>query len=155
MTSRPRVTAAGLVMCAGVALQFLLPATGEATTTWSITLHASSSGEAQSRGGPTTPASVTASCSGSLLSGYAAALSWPSVTNATGYDVYESVNSGSYTLLASAVTSVSYTTANLADGSYAFEVAAMIGSNWLGAKSPASATVSVGGVLGLNLTCSG
>jgi hypothetical protein len=74
-------------------------------------------------------------------------VSWTAVTPpangspAISYSILESVTSASsgYTVVATGVTGTSWTSGDLASGTYWFEVAASFGTNWLGSKSAATA----------------
>ena len=63
------------------------------------------------------------------------------VTHATTYTVYDSTTSatGTYTSVASGVTTTSWTSGTLTAGTnYWFEVTVSVGSNWASAKSTAT-----------------
>ncbi len=108
-------------------------------TTWTITLHTGSSGEAHTQTVPSAPASPTATC----VSGtQTVKVAWTAVTHAVSYTMYESTtgSGGTYTSLATGVTTNPYTTATLAAGTYYFKVTALVGTNWVSAQSVATPT---------------
>jgi hypothetical protein len=110
-------------------------------SSWVPGLSASSNGEALAYSLPPQP-TATATCSGVLLGSIV--VTWNSVTPASNYLVYQSTSSatGPYSEVAN-VTSLTYTQSGLGIGSYWFEVAAAVGSNWQGAKSAATAKRSI------------
>jgi hypothetical protein len=131
-----------------VAAGILLGMTGTAwATNWVPTLHASSAGQAQARGVPAAPTGSTAACTSS--SAKTVKVSWAAVTRATSYTVYDTTTSatGTYSAVATGVTGTSWTSGTLSAANYWFEVAASTGTNWLGAKSAATAesTISASG----------
>jgi hypothetical protein len=65
---------------------------------------------------------------------------WSAVAHAASYAIYTSTSgsSGTYSLLQGGVTSNPYTTTSLGQGTYYFEIAALVGTNWPGAKSVAT-----------------
>ena len=67
-------------------------------------------------------------------------MTWAAITHATGYGVYQSTTTatGTYTLQTT-VTTLTWTSAALATGSYWYEVVTNIGTNWASAKSAATA----------------
>jgi len=69
------------------------------------------------------------------------------VSRATTYTIYKSTTSatGTYSSLATGVTTTSYTTATLTSGNYWFEVVAYIGTNWVGTKSGATGESTISG----------
>jgi hypothetical protein len=78
-------------------------------------------------------------------------LTWVAVTQATSYAIYDSTTgpTSGYSLYASGVSGTTYTTASLPSGNYWFEIAASIGSNWVGPRSSAATVRTI-----LLLTCS-
>jgi hypothetical protein len=104
-------------------------------TNWIPLLKSGSAGEAKATGAPAAPSGATAACTST--SAKTVKVSWSSVTHATTYTVYEATisASGTYTSVANGVTTTSWTSGTLAAANYWFEVAAYIGTNWLGAKS--------------------
>ena len=111
---------------------------------WSVGLTAGT-GEVQAGGvPPTAPASPASACSVLVPT---VKVSWTAVTPpangspAISYSILESVTSASsgYTVVATGVTGTSWTSGDLASGTYWFEVAASFGTNWLGSKSAATA----------------
>ena len=109
-------------------------------TTWTITLHTGSSGEAHGQTVPSAPASPTATC----VSGTETVkVAWTAVTHAVSYSIYKSTtgSGGSYTSLATGVTANPYTTATLTPaGTYYFKVTAFVGTHWVSAQSVATPT---------------
>jgi len=109
-----------------------------AAATWSVALQASSSGQGLSQAAPSAPSAPTGVC----VSGTSPTVRvvWASVTHATAYSVYASTSgpSGTYTLLASGVTTNPYATASLSSGTHSFEVSAVVGGNWASARSVAT-----------------
>jgi len=92
---------------------------------------------------PVPPAGVTASCS-SLLSG-AAQVEWDGVPGATSFGIYESTQSATagYALVATGVTGTSWTSPTLGTGTYWFEVASFVGTDWVGPPSPATGALTI------------
>lgn len=124
----------------------LLSATGIASaSSWVETLHSGSSGQAQARVLPSAPVSVLAACTSS--SGKTMKVTWAALILATSYSVYQSKTSAStgYSLAASGVTTTSWTSGTLSNGTYWFEVAGYIGTNWASASSAASASHVISG----------
>jgi hypothetical protein len=111
---------------------------------WLIAVHSGSSGESQSQPLPATPTGVSAACTASNQN--TIQVSWSSVTNASSYQLYDSTSSssGPYVSIANP-TGSPYTTASLSNGTYWFEVAAQIGSNWVGANSSATTSHTISG----------
>ena len=130
------------------ALGAILATSGTAwATNWVVALHTASAGAAKAQAAPAAPASPAAACTSS--SAKTVKVSWSAVTKATTYTVYDATTSatGTYTSLASGITTTSYTTATLSAANYWFEVAAYIGTNWVGTKSTATteSTISSSG----------
>jgi hypothetical protein len=115
-----------------------------AATSWSVTLHSSSAGEGHAQALPAAPASPSAACTSS--GGKTITVSWSAVTHAATYSVYDSTTSatGTFSLVASGVTTTSWTSGALATGNYWFEVTATIGTNWAGARSSATGESTIG-----------
>ncbi|HUE07556.1 MAG TPA: hypothetical protein VMP41_09020 [Acidimicrobiales bacterium] len=116
-----------------------------ATTNWMVTLHTASSAEAHSQTVPSAPTGVTATCNAPTLT-KTIKVSWTAVTHATTYTVYDSTTSasGTYTSIATGVTTTSWTSGTLTAGTnYWFEVAVSVGSNWLSTKSSATAESTI------------
>jgi hypothetical protein len=140
-TMRSRRTAGFVIV---VAVGLLLGTAGTAwATNWVLALHTGSSGEPKAQGAPATPAGATAVCTSS--SGKTIKVSWSTVTKATSYSVYEATTSasGTYSLVASGVSATSWTSGTLSAANYWFEVAAYVGTNWLGTKSSATAESTI------------
>ncbi len=126
------------------ALGAILATSGTAwATNWVVTLHSASAGAAKAQAAPGAPASPTAACTSSTAK--TVKVSWSAVAKATTYTVYDATTSasGTYVSLASGVTTTSYTTATLSAANYWFEVAAYIGTNWIGTKSAATAESTI------------
>ncbi len=126
------------------ALAALVAASGTAwATNWVVTLKASSAGEAKAQAAPAAPASPAAACTSS--SAKTIKVSWTAVAKATTYTVYDTTTSasGTYASLATGVTGTTYTTASLSSANYWFEVAAYIGTNWIGSKSAATGETTI------------
>lgn len=132
----PRVViavAAALVGVAGVAA---------AATLWAVSLHASSTAEAQSLN-PAAPAISSAVCA-SPASKKEVTLTFSSVTHATSYTLYHSSTStGTYTSLVTGITASPYTTAALSAATYYFKIAAVFSTNWSSPESAATTTARV------------
>ncbi len=108
-------------------------------STWTIALHSGSAGESEGSTKPAAPTGVTASCVSSTQQ--KVTVTWSAVAHASTYTVYDSTTSSSsgYSVIASGVTTSSWTSGTLSTGSYWFEVVAVVGSNWASAKSAATA----------------
>jgi hypothetical protein len=107
---------------------------------WAASLATGSKGESQADALPAAPSGVTATCAAPTTA-KTIKVSWAAVPLATSYSVSESTTSatGSYALVASGVTGISWTSGALSNNTnYWFEVTALIGSNWVSAKSAAS-----------------
>jgi hypothetical protein len=132
----------------GVVAGLLLGLTGTAwATNWVPPLHAASAGEAKSAALPLAPSGPAAACTSS--SAKTIKVSWTAVAKATSYTVYDTTTSatGTYAALTTGVTTTSSTSATLSAANYWFEVAAYVGTNWVGTKSlgTAESTVSSSG----------
>ena len=118
-------------------------------STWKPTLKTGSTAESRAQGSPGAPTSVTAACSSSTAE--TIKVTWGSVTKATSYAIYGATMSasGTYTSLATGVTTTTWTSGTLSAGNDWFEVAALVGSNWVGTKSAATteSTISSSGCL--------
>jgi hypothetical protein len=112
--------------------------TAGAVANWKVNLAASSSGEARAQALPAAP--VPTSACASPTSSREVTVTWPAITHATNYGVYQATTSatGTYTLTAT-VTTATWTSAALAAGHYWYEVVANIGTNWSSVKSAATA----------------
>jgi hypothetical protein len=134
-TARPLVLLAlsvAIFMCSSATV-------AGAASNWLVHSAAVSAGEAQAQALPAAPAGVTASCAAPTTA-KTIKVTWSAVTHATNYSVYDSTTSatGTYTLVASGVTSP-WTSAALTTGTnYWFEVVTNFGSHWTGAKSAAT-----------------
>ena len=112
-------------------------------TKWVPTLHAASVGEGKAQSVPSAPTGPTAACTSA--SAQTVKVSWTAVTRATSYTVYDATTSatGTYSSLATGVTTTSWTSGTLAAANYWFEVAAYIGTDWIGTKSAATAESTI------------
>jgi hypothetical protein len=83
---------------------------------------------------------VATSACASPASGKKVAVTWAAITHASGYAIYQSntTATGTYTLQTT-VTTLTWTGAALATGSYWYEVVTNIGNNWASANSSATA----------------
>jgi hypothetical protein len=135
--TRPRIAGAALV----AALAFALSPPGFAATNWTIGLVAGSKGESTSQAVPAAP-TATATCS---LVALQITVNWTAVTHATSYTVWQSTTgaNGTYSVAASGVTATTWTSPILVLGTYFYEVSANIGSNWVTARSAATAGHSI------------
>jgi len=116
-------------------------------STWKPTLKTGSTAESRAQGSPATPTSVAAACSSSTAK--TIKVTWGSVTKATSYTIYDATKSasGTYTSLATGITTTTWTSGTLSAGNDWYEVAALVGSNWVGFKSAATteSTISSSG----------
>jgi hypothetical protein len=118
----------------------LLAATSSgAAVHWVTTLAAGSTARAKATG-PAAPTGVTATCVSASTD--VVTVTWTAASHATGYTVYESKTSGSYTSVAS-VTTLSWTSGALTKAKYKFEITSSIGTKWSSAKSAASAARTI------------
>ena len=102
-------------------------------------------GESHAQALPSAPAGATASCAAPTTA-KTIKVSWSAVTHATTYAVYDSTTTanGTYSLIASGVTTTSWTSSALTSTTnYWFEVATNVGSNWTSAKSSATAESTI------------
>jgi hypothetical protein len=128
----------------GLLIQVVTVTAGPAgASTWVTALTAGSHGEATARGLPAAPASPTAACVSS--SGKTIKVTWSAVALATTYTVYRSTTSASsgFSVTASGVATTSWTSAALGNANYWFEVAAVIGTKWLGTASSATGETTI------------
>lgn len=104
-------------------------------SSWISTLHTGSSGEAKSTVAPSAPTGVSATCTSS--SAKAVKVAWSAVTHATSYTVSQSSTSATsgYTVVATGVTALNWTTGSLSTGNHWYEVAAAVGTHWASANS--------------------
>jgi hypothetical protein len=119
----------------------LLAGTGMASaTSWTDALASSSKAQAQAQVLPSAPAGVSAACTSS--SGKTIKVTWSAVTHASSYSVYKSTTSSSsgFSVTATGVVGVSWTSGTLSNATYWFQMAADIGTNWLGANSASTAS---------------
>jgi hypothetical protein len=130
-----------LLVVAGIltALSLLVSSgTAFAAANWTVNLASGSAGEARAQALPVAP--TASSACATPASGRKVTVTWPAITHATNYGVYQATTSatGTYTLQAT-VTVATWTSAALAAGHYWYEVVANIGTNWASAKSAATA----------------
>lgn len=135
-----------LFLAVAVTVIIFVPVAASASN-WVNGLGVGSKGQAQARDLPSTPTGVSAACTSPL--GKTIQVTWDAVSTATTYTVYRSTTSATagFTVAASGVTATSWTSGTLSNGTYWFQVAAYIGSNWKSPNSPAPASrrVSVTG----------
>ena len=124
---------------------FVSPPSGQASAaSWTVALAAASHGEAQAQTLPAAPASPSAACVSATTK--TIKVSWTAVAHATSYLTYQSTTSagGTYTVTAGGTYSgTTWTSASLANGNYWYEVAAVIGTHWTGAKSVATGETTI------------
>jgi hypothetical protein len=124
----------------GVVAAVFLAAAGSTAwaSTWAIVLRSGSAGESRAQAVPVAPTGITAACTSSTTR--TVKVTWTAVAKATSYTVYDATTSatGTYTSVASGVTTASWTSGTLAAANYWFEVVAFTGTNWSGPKSTAS-----------------
>jgi hypothetical protein len=129
-----------------VAAGLLLGLSGTAwATNWQPALHASSSGQSEAQGVPAAPSGASAACTSP--SAKTIKVSWSAVSRATTYTVYDATTSasGTYTSVATGVTTTSWTSGTLSSSNYWFEVAAYSGTHWVGSNSAATAESTISG----------
>lgn len=112
-------------------------------SSWTTGLATGSSGEAAAGPPPTAPTGVSSSCVSPLQANVT--VSWAAVTHASSYTVYDSTTSQStgYSVIAAGVTSTSWTSGTLANGTYWFEVVAVVGNNWTSPNSLPTASRTI------------
>jgi hypothetical protein len=127
------------VVIASALSLFVSSGTAWAAANWTVHTATVNSGEAKAQALPAAPTAASA-CT-SPASAKTVKVSWAAIAHATAYAVYQSTTTatGTYTLQTSGATATSWTTAALTTGDYWYEVVADIGSNWVSAKSAASA----------------
>lgn len=113
-------------------------------STWVSQLAGGSSGESHATTLPAAPTGVAAACQSGT--GSKIIVSWNAVSKATGYTVLDSTTSatGSYSVVASGVTTSPWTSGSLSSGHYWFEVTAQVGTHWTSANSAASGETTLG-----------
>jgi hypothetical protein len=133
------------VVIASALSPFVSSGAAWATANWTVHVATVNSGEAQAQALPAAP-TATSACT-SPASAKTVKVSWVAITHATAYAVYQSTTTatGTYTLQTSGVTALSWTTAALTTGDHWYEVVADMGSNWVSAKSGATAERIVSG----------
>lgn len=127
------------LLAAGLCAALLAnPGTAYASS-WTITLHANSSGEAKAQAPPAAPTGVSAACV--LSTQQKVTVSWGAVTHATSYTIDYSTTSATtgYLLEVSGQTDTSWTSGTLAAANYWFEVIAYVGTHWVSKNSSATA----------------
>jgi hypothetical protein len=112
-------------------------------TTWAVHLVAGAHGEAIAQGLPAAPTSPVANCVSASTK--TIKVSWSAVPLATTYTIYRSKTSAAngYAVTASGVAGTSWTSGVLGTGNYWFEVAVVIGNNWLGSSSSATGETTI------------
>ena len=128
-----RMTTPRVILTIALAGMMLAPVPVAWATLLTISVSQASHGQATARALPAAPIGATATCASKKM----ITITWPAVTNATSYTVYESTTSAStgYAVAATGVTATTWTSPSLAAAHYWFEVTATIGTNW---ASPAS-----------------
>ena len=117
----------------------------DAASNWVVHVAAGSKGESQATVLPVAPTGIAATCAAPTTS-KTIKVTWSAVTHATTYSVYDSTTTagGTYSLVTSGVATTSWTSGALTSGTnYWFEVVAVVGSNWAGVTSSASAESSI------------
>lgn len=128
-----------LVLVAGPCILLSDPV-ADAASNWLVQVAAGSKGEGHASILPAAPTSTAASCAAPTTS-KTIKVTWNAVTHATTYSVYDSTTSagGTYSLIASGVSTTSWTSGALTSGTnYWFEVVAIVGSHWASVKSSAT-----------------
>jgi hypothetical protein len=125
----------------------LTAASASAATKWTVATGGSNSTFARSLT-PSAPTGVTATCVSSTTT--KVTVTWTAASHATGYTVYDSKTSGTYTSIGTTTTR-SFTTAALTSGRYRFEVATSIGTKWKSGRSSQSSSRTINSATG---TCS-
>ena len=128
-TARPLVLLALSVTVIMCSTATVAGAAGNWLVHTAVVTHA---GEARAQALPSAPAGVSASCAAPTTA-KTIKVSWSAVTHATAYTVYDSTTSatGTYSLIASGVSTTSWTSSALTSTTnYWFEVATNVGSNW-------------------------
>jgi hypothetical protein len=120
----------------------LMPPSGAAASNWGIGL-GPSSGEVQAEGAPAAPTGLTSACTSALAN--TVMVSWDDVAQATSYSVYQSTTSPSSGFVedVTGVVGTSWTSPALASGTYWFEVADDVGTNWSSSSSSATLPVTI------------
>jgi len=137
VSGRPSLAAA---LCGALVAIGWLATPGPATaSTWTVGVTGGGNASSASDAAPDAPSSVISTCVSS--SSNTVRISWSTVQHATAYSVYQATSSatGTYTVVKTGVTSTSWTTGSLGKGSYWFKVAAVVGANWSGPQSAATA----------------
>jgi hypothetical protein len=132
--------AATVVVVLGLAVSLLSSGPAEASN-WVIPVAAGSAGEATAQGLPGLP-SPSAACqsAGSKV----IVVTWGATTHAN-YTVYQSTTTvgGTYSAVATGLTTGTWTTASLANGNDWFKVQGFIGSNWASGQSAATGETTI------------
>lgn len=130
------VAAVGLVMVFALA--------GPAAASWGVGLVSGSRALSAASGAPAAPPGLTSTCTSANAT--TVKLSWSAVGQATSYSVFDSTTgvAGTYLAVAAGIPTTGYTTGALAVGTHFFEVEAVSGANWPGAKSAPAAGRLIG-----------
>ena len=113
-------------------------------TSWTTTVVAPNNGEARARALPSAPSNPAAACVSSGTK--TIRVTWTTVAGATTYLVYQATSSvgGTYTVTSGgAYAGTTWTSASLANGNYWYEVAALVGTNWIGTRSAATGETTI------------
>ncbi len=137
-SGRPAIVAA-LAGCLLAAAALRGGAEAGAATKWGLPLAGGSEAQAKSAS-PAAPTDVRGTCVSKATPKIK--VTWLAATHATGYTVYESKTSGSYSSVAT-VTTTGWTSGTLTSGKYTFEVSTSIGSRWSSARSSATSSRTV------------
>jgi hypothetical protein len=140
MASRP---AGRRVLQLAIAVMTVALAPAAAASTWTVGLRNRSHAEATSQQLPSTPSNVSSACVSSSQA--VVKVTWSPVAGAT-YTVYQSTTSATsgYSAVASGLSATSWTSGTLSGGTYWYEVAAQMGSNWASSRSAATAARNIG-----------
>jgi hypothetical protein len=135
--SRPRTL--GLALAVAVFVWWGQAAACGASN-WVAQVASGSKGESQAATLPAAPGGVGAVCAAPTTA-KTIKVTWSAVSRATTYSVYDTTTSasGTYALVASGVTTTSWTSGTLTSATnYWFKVTALIGTNWASVQSAAS-----------------
>lgn len=110
-----------------------------AAAKWIVALAAESKAQAKSTS-PAVPTGVRATCVSRAT--VEIRVSWLTAAHATGYTVYQSKTSGSYSSVAT-VTATDWTSGTLTNGKYTFEVSTSIGSRWTSSRSSSTSSRTI------------
>ena len=134
---RSRLSPAAVAFVVSAAASLALPQTAWATN-WAADVSGATASSAQSLA-VAAPSNVTSSCP-SPTSSKTVKVTWSAISHAS-FAVYQSTTSATsgYSLVASGVTTNSWTSGTLSNSSYWYEVVAYYSANWTSAKSAATA----------------